>query len=47
MADHVINLSAKFDDPTPIRYELERFPLVTIENAYAATAHAPNHVTRE
>jgi len=23
------------------------FPLVTIENAYAATAHAPNHVTRE
>ena len=22
-------------------------PLVTIENAYAATAHAPNHVTRE
>jgi len=27
-------------------YEL-RFPLVTIENANAATAHAPNHVTRE
>jgi len=23
------------------------FPLVTIENPYAATAHAPNHVTRE
>ena len=23
------------------------FPLVTIENAHAATAHAPNHVTRE
>ena len=23
------------------------FPLVTTENAYAATAHAPNHVTRE
>ena len=25
----------------------QRFPLVTIDNAYAATAHAPNHVTRE
>ena len=23
------------------------FPLVTIENAYAATGHAPNHVTSE
>ena len=22
-------------------------PLITIENAYAATAHAPNHVTRQ
>jgi len=28
-------------------YELQRFPLVTIENANAATAHAPNDVTRE
>jgi len=26
-----------------VSYELERFPLVTIENAYAATAHALNH----
>ena len=32
---------------TLLSYELQRFPLVTIENAYAATAHAPNHVTRE
>jgi len=28
-------------------YELKRFPLVIIESAYAATARAPNHVTRE
>jgi len=28
-------------------YELLRFPLISIENAYAATAHAPNHVTGE
>ena len=28
-------------------YELYRFPLITIENAYAATAHVPNHATRE
>ena len=28
-------------------YESWRFPLVTLVNAYAATAHAPNHVTRE
>ena len=30
-----------------LSYEWYRFPLVTIENAYAATAHAPNHVTRK
>jgi len=28
-------------------FELYRFSLITIENAYAATAHAPNHVTRD
>ena len=28
-------------------YELWRFPLVSIENAYAVTAHAPNYVTRQ
>ena len=28
-------------------YKLQGFPLITIENEYAATAHAPNHVTRE
>jgi len=28
-------------------YELERFPMIAIENAYAANAHAPNHVTRQ
>ena len=28
-------------------YPFFSFPLVTIENAYVATAHAPNHVTRE
>jgi len=27
-------------------YELQRFPLFTIENAYAATAHALDHVTQ-
>jgi len=30
-----------------LSYEWQRFPLVTIENANAATAYAPNHVTRE
>ena len=28
-------------------YNASQFPLITIENAYAATAHAPNHVTRD
>jgi len=28
-------------------YELQRFPLISIGNANAATAHAPDHVTRE
>ena len=30
-----------------LSYELQRIPLITIENAYAATAHVPNHVTRQ
>jgi len=30
-----------------LSYELQGFPPVTIKNAYAATAHAPNHVTRD
>ena len=30
-----------------LSYEWLRFPLVTVENAYAATAHTPNHATRE
>jgi len=28
-----------------LSYEWQRFPLLTIKNAYAASAHAPNHVT--
>jgi len=28
-------------------YELWRFPLITIDNAYAATVHVPNYMTRE
>ena len=27
--------------------DVQRLPLITIKNAHAATAHAPNHVTRE
>ena len=46
MASHVTNTATKYEDPF-LSYELQRFPLVTIENAYAATAHVPNHVTRE
>ena len=30
-----------------LSYELQHFPLDTIENAYVTTTHAPNHVTRE
>ena len=40
----------KFEDPTPIRSWVMSYnvlPLVTIENAYAATVHAPNHVIRK
>ena len=38
MAGNVVNVNpvTKFEDP-----------LISIENAYVATAHAPNHVTRE
>jgi len=50
MAGHVPNRTTKFEDRTPISswfmsHNVSR--LVTIENAYAATAHAPNHVIRE
>jgi len=38
MAGHVINLAT-----SPIRC----WVMITIENAYAATEHAPNHMTRE
>jgi len=34
-------------DYSLISYKLSRFQLITTENANAATAHAPNHVTRE
>ena len=35
-----------FADPF-LNYEWQRFPSVAIENAYAATAHAPNNMTRK
>jgi len=44
MAGYVTKLATNIEDPTLIHSLVE---LVTIENAYAATAHAPNHVTRE
>jgi len=47
MVGYVTNLATKFQHPTPIRSWFITFPLVTIENAFAATAHAPNHVTGE
>jgi len=47
MASHLANLATKYEDPTPIHSSVMSFPLVIIENGYAATAHAPNHVTRE
>jgi len=40
MAGHVTNVATKFEDPTPIRswfMSYNVFPLITIENAYAAT----------
>ena len=51
MAGHVTNLATKLEYPMPIRSWFMRYNffhsllLVTIENAYAATAHAPSHVT--
>ena len=53
MAGHVTNLATKLQDPMPIRSWFIRYnvshwlPLIIIENAYAATANAPNHVTRQ
>ena len=51
MAGHVSNLANKFEDLTLIRswvwlYSISRC-MVTFENAYAATADAPNHVSRK
>ena len=45
IAGRVTNLATKFEHPMTIRSWVTsyRFPLITIENAYAATAHAPNH----
>jgi len=49
MAGHVTNLDTNFEDPKTIRSWVTsyKFPLITIENAYPASAHAPNHVTHE
>ena len=48
MASHVTNTGTKYEDPTPIcSWVMSYNSLVTIEKAYAATAHAPNHVTGE
>ena len=48
MVGHMANPATNFEDLTPIRsgVDLQRFFLVTID-AYAATAHVPNHVTSE
>jgi len=48
MAGHMANPATNFEDLTPIcsRVDLQRSLLVTVD-AYAATAHAPNHVTSE
>jgi len=46
-------IATQLEDPMPIRSWFMRYnvshwlPLIIIENAYAATAHAPNHVTRQ
>jgi len=50
MAGQVTNLATKLEDTMPVRSWFMRYnvsSLVTIEKAYAATGHAPNHVTRE
>jgi len=50
MEGQVTNLATKLEDSMPIRSWFMRYnvsPLITIENQYAATASAPNHVTRE
>ena len=44
MAGHVTNLATKFEHPMPIRSWFMSYN-VSIENVYAAIAHAPNHVT--
>ena len=48
MASQVSNLATKYETLSLSVLELWviSFPLVAIENAYAASAHAPNHVTR-
>ena len=48
MEGHVVNLSAKFEDPTAIRswvMSSDIYHRIPIDNASAATAHAPYHVT--
>jgi len=45
MAGHVVNPSTKFEDPTAIRSRVMSSDISRIDNAFAATAHAPYHVT--
>jgi len=48
MAGYVVNPSTKFNDPYGypfLSYEFWHLPQDTIDNAFAATAHAPYHVT--
>ena len=50
MAGHVANTATKFEDPTTIRSWVTSnngSHWLPQKNAYAATARAPNHVTRE
>jgi len=46
MAGHVVNPPTKFEDPTAIRsWVISSDISHTTDNAFAATAHAPYHVT--
>ena len=54
MAGYVANPATKFEalrlfvrELRVITVPIDYFLLISIENAYAATAHAPNHVTHE
>jgi len=47
MASHVTNLATKYEDPKPIRSWVTSYNVSHWLPLYAATAHAPNHVTRE